>query len=139
MTTQTLTAPVGDWISLGSGPLLVSSLTTGAVCLRIAATKPAVDADGHILGDENSLNSVSLQTCDIIWARGVDEAEQIVVTRLNDGAGVGIPNHDYAAFTYSGGNVATATYKVGGANGTTVAALAFTYDGDGNVLTITRS
>jgi len=47
--------------------------------------------------------------------------------------------YDYVVFTYSGTNVETATYKIGGANGTTVAVLTMTYDVSNNLLTIIRT
>lgn len=53
--------------------------------------------------------------------------------------GFAIPEHDYVAMTYSGSNLTTVTYKQGGASGTTVTTLTLTYDGSGNVLTITKS
>ena len=60
--------------------------------------------------------------------------------------GFSIPAHDYVAYTYVGvtNNVATATYKTGGASGTTVALLTYTYVAAGaadndDIATITRS
>jgi hypothetical protein len=54
-------------------------------------------------------------------------------------AGLEIPTHDYIANTYSGTNLTVAVFKRGGASGTVVATLTMTYDGSGNVLTVTRS
>jgi hypothetical protein len=44
-------------------------------------------------------------------------------------AGLNIPQHDYIAFTYHGAtnNAATVTYREGGATGTIVATVTFTY------------
>jgi hypothetical protein len=53
--------------------------------------------------------------------------------------GLSIPKHDYIANTYTGSNLTTAVFKRGGASGTTVATLTLTYDGSGNVLTVTRT
>ena len=54
--------------------------------------------------------------------------------------GMGIPAHDYIANTYNGGgNLATVTYKIGGASGTIVAVLEMTYDGSNNILTVART
>jgi hypothetical protein len=46
-------------------------------------------------------------------------------------AGLNIPQHDYIALTYHGStnNIATVTYKEGGANGLTVATLTLSYAG----------
>lgn len=46
--------------------------------------------------------------------------------------------YDYIALTYSGSNIATVTYKKGGASGATVGALSITYSGS-NILTVTRT
>lgn len=62
------------------------------------------------------------------------------------GASFSIPPFDYMAFTYVGSgasdddDIATQTFKVGGANGTTVAVLTYTYVGStNNIATITHS
>jgi hypothetical protein len=54
-------------------------------------------------------------------------------------AGLEIPTHDYIANTYSGTNLTVAVFRRGGASGKIVATLTMTYDGSGNVLTVTRS
>jgi hypothetical protein len=54
-------------------------------------------------------------------------------------AGLAIPEHDYIALSYSTGNLTGLVYKTGGASGSTVATLTLTYDGSGNLLTVTRS
>lgn len=53
--------------------------------------------------------------------------------------GLSIPPHDYISLTYSGDLITQAVFKTRGASGDTVATLAFTYDGSGNILTVTRS
>lgn len=53
--------------------------------------------------------------------------------------GLGIPPHDYLINTYTGSNLTETVYKRGGASGTVVATLTMTYDGSGNLLTVTRS
>jgi hypothetical protein len=53
--------------------------------------------------------------------------------------GLAIPEHDYVAMTYTGTNMTGVVYRQGGASGTVVTTLALTYDGSGNVLTITKS
>jgi len=52
-------------------------------------------------------------------------------TRQTNLPGFDIPSHDYVALTYHGStnNINTATYKVGGASGTTVAVLTLVYVG----------
>lgn len=54
-------------------------------------------------------------------------------------SGLGIPPHDFISLTYSGTLITQALFKTRGASGTTVATLAFTYNGNGDVLTVTRS
>jgi hypothetical protein len=41
--------------------------------------------------------------------------------------------------TYTGSDLTEVVYKSGGAGGTVVATLTLTYDGSGNLLTVTRS
>ena len=53
--------------------------------------------------------------------------------------GLAIPEHNYISLAYTGANPTTVVYKQGGAGGSTVATLTLTYDGNGNVLTVTRS
>lgn len=53
--------------------------------------------------------------------------------------GFAIPEHDYVSMTYTGTNVTGVVYRQGGASGTVVTTLALIYDGNGNVLTITKS
>lgn len=64
----------------------------------------------------------------------------------HNGAGFNLPPHDYVAFTYiaSGAadddDIATMTYKRGGASGTTVATVTMTYVGStNNIATMTMS
>lgn len=54
-------------------------------------------------------------------------------------SGLAIPAHDYIANTYTGSNLTEVVYRTGGASGAVVATLALTYDGSGNLLTVTRS
>ena len=62
-------------------------------------------------------------------------------------AGFNIPQHDYVDLNYVGAtnNLDTVVYKEGGASGTTVATLTFTYVGgvpaidDAKIDTVTRS
>jgi hypothetical protein len=54
-------------------------------------------------------------------------------------SGLAIPRHDYIANTYTGDNLTEVVYKLGGSEGAVVATLTLTYDGSGNLLTVTRS
>jgi len=54
-------------------------------------------------------------------------------------SGLAIPTHDYIANTYTGSNLTQTVFRRGGASGTVVATLTMTYDGSGNLLTVTRS
>ena len=53
--------------------------------------------------------------------------------------GLEIPTHDYIANTYTGSNLTKVEFKRGGSSGKLVATLDMTYDGSGNLLTVTRS
>jgi hypothetical protein len=53
---------------------------------------------------------------------------------------LGIPAHDFIQNTYDvSGNLTVVEYKLGGQMGTVVAVLTMTYDGSGNLLTVTRT
>lgn len=54
-------------------------------------------------------------------------------------SGLGIPLHDYLINTYTGSDLTQTVFKRGGASGVVVATLTMTYDGNGNLLTVTRS
>jgi len=61
------------------------------------------------------------------------EGRAVVLTGL-------IPhNYDYISMSYTGSNLTGVEYKEGGVAGTVVANLAITYDGSGNILTITKT
>jgi hypothetical protein len=53
-------------------------------------------------------------------------------------AGLNISLHDYVDCTYTGANLTGVVFKEGGSGGNTVATLALTYDGSGNLLTVTK-
>lgn len=53
-------------------------------------------------------------------------------------AGLDIPVYDYIALTYSGSNVSTVKYYVGGVSGTLVATLTLSYSGS-NVTSVART
>lgn len=53
-------------------------------------------------------------------------------------AGLNIPIHDYVGCSYTGTNLTGVVFKVGGSTGDTVATLTLTYDGGGNLLTVTK-
>jgi hypothetical protein len=67
--------------------------------------------------------------------------------KVRNVAGLDIPQHDYIDLNYVGttNNLSTVLYKDGGASGTTVATLTFTYVGgtpatdDAKLDTVTRS
>ena len=54
-------------------------------------------------------------------------------------AGLNIPLHDYISCGYTGSNLTSVVFKNGGSGGNTVATLALTYDGNDNLLTVTKS
>ena len=54
--------------------------------------------------------------------------------------GMGIPAHDHISNTYDiSNNLTNVVYKLGGAGGVIVATLVLTYDGSGNLETLTRT
>jgi hypothetical protein len=54
--------------------------------------------------------------------------------------GLAIPEHDrIECSNYTGTNPGTLVFKQGGAAGTVVATLTLTYDGNGNLTTVTKS
>jgi hypothetical protein len=54
-------------------------------------------------------------------------------------AGLNIPLHDYVSCGYTGSNLTSVVFKNGGSGGNTVATLALTYDGNDNLLTVTKT
>jgi hypothetical protein len=56
------------------------------------------------------------------------------------GGGSGsIPTHDYISLGYTGTNLTSVVYKLGGASGTVVATLTLAYNGSNNLISVTRS
>lgn len=53
--------------------------------------------------------------------------------------GLEIPEHDYIALSYTGGNLTGVAYKTNGSSGTTVATLTLAYDGSGNLTSVAKS
>ena len=53
--------------------------------------------------------------------------------------GLNLPSHDYIANTYTGSNLTQVVFRQGGASGVVVATLTLTYDGDDNLLTVTKT
>lgn len=47
--------------------------------------------------------------------------------------------YDYISLSYTGSNLTGVVYKLGGSGGTTVSTLTMTYDGSGNLTSVTRS
>jgi hypothetical protein len=52
---------------------------------------------------------------------------------------MGIPDHDYVVNFYDGLRLESTVYRVGGAGGTVVATINYTYNANGDVLTIAKS
>jgi hypothetical protein len=53
-------------------------------------------------------------------------------------AGLNISLHDYVSCSYTGSNLTGVVFKNGGSGGNTVATLTLTYDGNDNLLTVTK-
>jgi hypothetical protein len=53
--------------------------------------------------------------------------------------GLEIPEHDYIDLSYTGSNLTGVVYKTGGSSGTTVATLTLAYDGNDNLISVTKS
>lgn len=53
-------------------------------------------------------------------------------------SGLGIPPYDYIDMSYSGSNLSTVLYKVGGEYGTIVATVKLSYDEDDNIIKVER-
>jgi hypothetical protein len=63
----------------------------------------------------------------------------VTSTISNLGGLVGGVSYDYISLGYTGSNLTTVAYKVGGVGGTTVASLTLSYDGSNNLLAVTRT
>lgn len=53
--------------------------------------------------------------------------------------GLNVPEHDYISLGYTGSNLTSVIYKLGGSGGATVATLSLAYDGSNNLTSITRT
>lgn len=69
--------------------------------------------------------------------------EEVAVKRIGEPVstlqGLSIPEHDHIALSYTGSNLTGVVYRSGGASGTVVGTLALTYDGNDNLISVTRS
>ena len=87
------------------------------------------------------LNKQAAQTTqfmsDVSYIRDVSGQRINPATAEGQNLGLAIPKYDYVSFSPAS-SPTTVTYKLGGASGTTVAVLAFTYSGS-DVATITRT
>lgn len=54
-------------------------------------------------------------------------------------SGLGIGEHDHISLSYTGSNLTGVVYKTGGPSGATVATLTLAYDGNNNLISITKS
>lgn len=93
------------------------------------STKPAVDQNRASYADDAKARRV-------LW---VDATGGIV----SPGGLVDV-EYDYVALTYVAagngeGEIETATYKLGGAGGTTVATVTLTYNADNEIATVTKT
>lgn len=89
------------------------------------------------MGGTQLVKIVGLNTTDNIQAE-VDSSNRLKTYSITGNAL--IPSaYDYIALSYTGSDITGVVYKTGGAAGTTVATLTITYDGSGNVLTVTRT
>jgi hypothetical protein len=60
-------------------------------------------------------------------------------SRSHPVTGLEIPEHDYIDLSYTGSNLTGVVYKTGGSGGTTVATLTLAYDGNDNLISVTKS
>jgi hypothetical protein len=79
---------------------------------------------------------------ELFWDDGLNQANTALQAAGNaslssiDGkiaSGLGIPQHDFEGYTYTGSNVTQIVYKTGGAGGTTVATVNFAYDANNRI------
>lgn len=67
---------------------------------------------------------------DIVQLRVDSITKRLLVdAELETTPGLAIPTHDYIALGYTGDNLTSVVYKIGGASGTTVATLTLAYTG----------
>ena len=92
--------------------------------------------------DSNGMSS--LDSSQVIRSQAKIAADGGLVQKTINVASLVSETYDYISLTYvaSGngiGEIETASYKQGGAGGTTVATLTLTYDGSNKIVTVTRS
>lgn len=69
-----------------------------------------------------------------------DEGNPIPVSgTVSTLSGLFIPEHDYISMSYTGTNLTQVIYKDGGSGGSTVATLTLSYDGNNNLISVTKS
>lgn len=64
--------------------------------------------------------------------------QDLSARQVVDVSGLIPKSYDYIALGYTGSNITSVTYKIGGSGGTTVATLTLVYSGD-NITSITRT
>lgn len=71
-------------------------------------------------------------------AGGLTNAE-LRAAPVSSVTGLEIPKHDHIGLSYTQGNLTGVVYKLGGANGATVATLTLNYDGSSNLVSVSKS
>lgn len=132
-------------VGANGAPIPSQSILIGGVNPSANLQPISVDASGNvnvnIVGAGGGATAAN-QVLEITQLTNIDTA----VTALNVRTGGSLTPvaYDYVANTYvvSGngtGQIATATYKSGGAGGTTVATLTFAYDGSDRLSSVTKT
>ena len=95
---------------------------------------------GYVDQIEGGQTTAQLTLDGINTSLGAIETDTLLM-RLKTASSLVSEPHDYIALTYVGitTDIATATYKLGGAAGTTVATLTLGYDGSNRLTSVTRS
>lgn len=96
--------------------------------------QPSIDAAEHIGFPDDGENIKAKRAASYGWG-GVSDGWKRQPLPLIDAP------YDYVGFgdADGNGNYQTLAFKIGGSGGTTVRTLALTYDGNGNVVSITRT
>ncbi|GAF99549.1 unnamed protein product, partial [marine sediment metagenome] len=119
---------VGGGAEATAQRVTIANDSTGVLSVDDNAGSLTVDQATH--DNLNANANIQVGDADVDAANPVPTQEQVgLVTDM----------FDYLDCGYAAGNLTSVVYKTGGAGGATVATLALTYDGSGNLDTVTKT
>lgn len=122
----------------GSGEQIQAIALTGAEGAKAGVVGLPLYVQSATLASEAKLELVRALLASLeIELQGKADLDE--TQPVKEQVGLVIDEYDYLDCTHVAGNLTAVVYKDGGAGGATVATLALTYDGDGNLDTVTKT